>query len=45
MTKKMAGPIRPIEVIVRLTDKIDQFPVINESAKWPITIQTKKQNK
>ena len=38
MSIKMAGPIRPIDVMVRLTDRIDQLPVINESAKCPITV-------
>ncbi len=33
MSKNIAGPTRPTDVIVRRTDKIDQLLVINESAK------------
>ena len=44
MIKNMAGPIRPIEVMIRLIDKMDQFRVINESAKCPITISNKKKS-
>ena len=36
--KNIEGPISPIHVIKRLTDKTDHLLTIKESAKWPLII-------